>query len=98
MLVLISPYVHIELKKLIITKEELVTDLTNIMYCHIDVVEKLSKIKADADKQLIQSMQQIKDLATEKDLQAKELTDLKMAAQAVVSVVEDGEAGDRTLV
>jgi len=32
-------------------------------------VEKLSKIKADADKQLVKDMTQIKDLAAERDLQ-----------------------------
>ena len=45
-----SRLVHIELKKLLITKEELVTDLANIMYRHTDAVEKPSKIKADVDK------------------------------------------------
>ena len=52
----VSTYIHLvhtELKKLLITKEELVTDLANIMYRHTNAVEKLSKIKADADKQLI---------------------------------------------
>jgi len=42
-------------------------------------VEKLSKIKADADKQLVKDMTQIKDLAAERDLQAQELADLKTA-------------------
>ena len=95
-MVLISPYVHTELKKLLVTKEELVTDLTNLVYRRTDDVEKLSKIKADADRQLVQSMKQIKDLAAERGLQAEELADLKMAAQAVVNMVDpvkDGEAG-----
>ena len=39
-----------ELKNLLLQKNELVTDLTNIMYRHADAVEKLTKIKADADK------------------------------------------------
>jgi hypothetical protein len=68
-------HIHRELKKLLITKEELVTDLTNIMYCHTDAVEKLTKIKADSDKQLVESMQQIKDLAADRDLKAKKLAD-----------------------
>lgn len=89
---------HTELKKLLITKEELVTDLTNIMYRHIDAVEKLTKIKADSDKQIVESMKQIKDLAADWDLKAKELADLGAAAQAIVDMVEDGEAGDKTLV
>lgn len=31
-------------------------------------MEKLSKIKADTDKQLVEDLQKIKDLAAEKDL------------------------------
>ena len=74
------------------------TDLTNIMYRHRDVVEKLSKIKADADKQLVESMQQIKDLAAERNLDVMELADLRTAAQVVVDMFEDGGAGNKTLV
>ena len=89
---------HTELKKLLVTKDELVTDLTNIRYRHSDAVEKLTKIQADSDKQLVDSMKQIKDLADDRDLKAKKLADLEVAAQAVVDMVEDGEAGDKTLV
>ena len=46
------------------------TDLTNIMYRHTDAVEKLIKIQADSDKQLVDSMKQIKDLADDRDLKA----------------------------
>ena len=74
------------------------TDLTNIMYRHTDVVEKLSKIKADADKQLVESMQQINDLAAERNLDVMELADLRTAAQVVVDKVEDLGAGNKTLV
>ena len=45
-----------ELKSLLLKKDELVTDLKNIMYHHADAVEKLTKIKADADKQMISDM------------------------------------------
>ena len=34
-------------------KDNEVIDLTNIMYRHADAVEKLSKIKTDADKQMV---------------------------------------------
>ena len=88
MLVHMSLCVHTELKKLLVTKEELVTDLTNIMYRHTDAVEKLSKIKADADKQLVESMQKIKDLAAEREHQAKELAGLKVVTQVVIDMVE----------
>ena len=97
-LVLISPYVHTELKKLLVTKEELVTDLTNLVYRRTDEVEKLSKIQADSDKQLVDSMKRIKDLAANRDLKAKQLANLEAAAQTVVKMVEEGEAGDKSLV
>ena len=48
-------------------KDELVTDLTNVMYRQTDAVEKLTKIKADSDKQLVKDMKQIKDLAADRD-------------------------------
>jgi len=45
-----------ELKSLLLKKDELVTDLTNIMYHDTDAVEKLTKIKADSNKQLVRDM------------------------------------------
>ena len=41
----------------------MVTDLTNIMYHHADAMEKLTKIKADADKQIVSDMKQIRELS-----------------------------------
>ena len=61
-------------------------------------MEKLTKIQADSDKQLVDSMKQIKDLAADRDLKAKQLADLEAAAQVIVEMVEEGEAGDKTLV
>ena len=69
------------------------TNLTNIMYRHTDVVEKLTKIKADADKQMVRDMKQIKDLAADRDQKAQQLADLEAAAQVVVDMVKDEEAG-----
>ena len=46
------------------------TDLTNVIYRQTDAVEKLTKIKADSDKQLVKDMKQIKDLAADRDLKA----------------------------
>ena len=74
------------------------TDWMNIMYRHTDAVEKLTKIQADSDKQLVDSMKQIKDLAADRDLKAKQLANLEAAAQMVVKMVEEGEAGDKSLV
>ena len=73
------------------------TDLTNIMYRHADAVEKLSKFKADADKQMISDMNQIRDLAADRDQKAQQLADLEAAAQVVVGMVEDEEAGAMSL-
>ena len=66
------------------------TDLKNIMYCHVDAVEKLTKIKADADKQTINDMRQIKELS-------QQLADLEVAAKVVVDMVEDEDAGGKSL-
>ena len=44
-----------------------------------------------ADVQLVQCMQQIKNLVAEKDICNKELADLKTAAQAVVDMVDPPE-------
>ena len=66
------------------------TDLTNIMYRHADAMEKLTKIKADADKQMFSDMRQIKALS-------QRLADLETAAKVVVDMVEDEEAGGKSL-
>ena len=73
------------------------TDLKNIMYRHADAVEKLTKIKADADKQMISDMKQIKDLTADHDQKAQLLADLEAAAQVVVGMVKDEDAGDKSL-
>ena len=86
-----------ELKSLLLKKDELVTDLTNVMYRQTDAVEKLTKIKADSDKQLVKDMKQIKDLAADRDQKAQQLADLEVAAQVVIGMVEEGDAGDKSL-
>ena len=73
------------------------TDLTNIMYRHTDAVEKLTKIKADADKQMVSDMEQIRNLAADRDQKAQQLADLEAAAQVVIDMVEDEEAGGKSL-
>ena len=73
------------------------TNLTNIMYRHTDAVEKLTKIKADADKQMVSDMKQIRDLAADSDRKAQQLADLEAAAQVVIGMLEDEEAGEKSL-
>ena len=55
------------------------TDLKNIMYRHADTVEKLTKLKADADKQMVSDMKQIRELAADHDKKAQQLADLQAA-------------------
>ena len=86
-----------ELKSLLLKRDELVTDLKNIMYHHVDVVEKLTQIKADADKQMVSDMKQIRELAADHDQKAQQLADLEAAAQVVVEMVEDEEVARKSL-
>ena len=72
------------------------TDLKLLMYRRADEIEKLTNIKKDADCQVIDTMQQIKNLAAERDLYKKELDELKIAAQAVVDMVDLSEEGTET--
>jgi len=67
-----------------------VTDLTNIMYRHADAVEKLTKIKADADKQTVSDMKLIRELS-------QQLADLEEAAKVVVDMVEDEGVAEKSL-
>ena len=73
------------------------TDLTNIMYRHTDAVEKLTKLKADAGKQMVSDMKQIRELAADRDQKAWQLADLEAVAQVVVDMVEDEEAAGKSL-
>ena len=75
---------------MLLKRDELVTDLKNIMYRHADTVEKLTKIKADADKQTFSDMKQIRDLS-------QQLADLEVAAKVVIDMVEDEGAGEKSL-
>ena len=67
------------------------------MYHHVDAVEKLTKIKADSDKQMVRDMKQIKDQAADRDQKAQQLADLEAAAKVVVEMVEEEGAGDKSL-
>ena len=42
-------------------------------------------------------MKQIKDLAADRDQKAQQLADLEVAAQVVIGMVEEGDAGDKSL-
>ena len=87
-----------ELKSLLLKRDELVTDLKNIMYRHADAVEKLTKLKADTDKQMVSDMKQIRELAADRDQKAQQLADLEeAAAQVVIEMAEEEDAGGKSL-
>ena len=82
---------------MLLKKGEMVTDLTNVMYRQTDAVEKLTKIKANSDKQMVRDMKQIKDLAADCDQKAQQLADLEAAAQVVIGMVKEEGAGSKSL-
>jgi hypothetical protein len=70
-----------EVKKLLTYKEELLTDVKNMLYRHTDDVEKLQKVIADTEQQFVDCLRQIKTLGEEKEQRQKELEDLRVAVQ-----------------
>jgi hypothetical protein len=81
-------------------KEELLTDVKNILYRHTDDVERLQKVIGDTERQFVDCLQQVKTLGEKDEQQRKELEDLRGAAQELVDMVdppEEGEAGPRAL-
>jgi peptidoglycan hydrolase CwlO-like protein len=69
-----------ELRKVLTYKEELLTDVKNMLYRRTDDVERLQKVITDTEQQLASCLQQIKTLGEEKEQRQKELVDLKGAA------------------
>jgi hypothetical protein len=89
-----------ELRKILTYKEELLTNVKNMLYRCTDDVERLQKVIADTEEQFAGCLQQIKTLGEEKEQRQKELEDLKGAAQKLVDMVdpqEGGEASERPL-
>jgi hypothetical protein len=87
----------VELRKILTYKEELLTDVKNMLYHHTDDVKKLQKVITDTEQQFADCLQQNKTLGEEKEQRQKELEDLRGAAQKLVDMVdpqEDEEAGE----
>ena len=63
-------------------------DLKILMYRNADEIGKLQKIKADSDKELLQALQQVKNLSDSNTALQQELDELKVAAQAVEDMVD----------
>jgi hypothetical protein len=65
-----------ELRKMLIYKEELLTDVKNLLYQHTDDIERLQKVIGDTEQQFVDCLQQIKTLGEKDEQRQKELEDL----------------------
>ena len=63
-------------------------DLKILMYRNADEIGKLQKIKADFDKEMLEALQQVKNLSNSNTALQQELDELRVAAQAMVDMVE----------
>jgi hypothetical protein len=82
------------------SKEELLTDMKNLLYRRTDDVERLQKVVDDTEQQFADCLQHVKTLGKEKGRREKELEILREATQTLVDMVdpaEEGEAGQRPL-
>jgi hypothetical protein len=82
-----------ELRRNLISKEELLTDMKNLLYRRTDDVERLQKVIGDTERQFVDSLQRIKTLG-------EELESIRGSARELVDVVdppEEGEANPRPL-
>jgi hypothetical protein len=89
-----------ELRKILIYKEYLLTNMKNMLYRRTDDIEKLQKVIADTEQQFADCLRQIKTLGEKDEQRQKELEDLKGAVQELVDMVdppEEGEAGEQPL-
>jgi hypothetical protein len=89
-----------ELRKTLMCKEELLTDVKNLLYHHTDDVERLQKVIGNTEQQFADCLQQVKTLREKDERRQKELEDLRGAAQELLDMVdppEEGEAGERPL-
>jgi hypothetical protein len=61
-------------------KEELLTDVKNLLYHRTNDVERLQKVISDTEQQFADCLQQVKTLGEEKGQREKELEIVKEAA------------------
>ena len=69
----------------------MVLDLKILMYRNADEIEKLKKVKADFDQEMVGAMRQLKELSESRDSMQQELVALREvrdAAQEVAEVME----------
>jgi hypothetical protein len=83
-----------EFRKILKYKEELLTDVKNMLYHRTDNVERLQKVVTDTEEQFADYLRQIKTLGDEKGRREKELEILREVAQTLVDMVDLAEAGE----
>jgi hypothetical protein len=83
-----------ELRKILTYKEELLTDMKNLLYRRTDDIERLQKVISDTKQQFVDCLQQIKTLGEKDEWRQKELEDLRGAAQELVDMVDPPEEGE----
>jgi hypothetical protein len=86
-----------ELRIVLTYKEELLTDMKNMLYHRTDDIEKLQKVIVDTEQQFADCLRQIKTLGEKDERWQKELEDLREAAEKLVEMVdppEEAEAGE----
>jgi hypothetical protein len=76
-----------ELRKILTYKEELLTDVKNMLYHRTDDIERLQKVIANTEQQFAGCVQQIRTLGEEKEQRQKELEELRGATQKLVDMV-----------
>jgi hypothetical protein len=69
------------------SKEELLTDVKNLLYHRTDDVERLQKVIGDTERQFVDSLQRIKT-------PGKELEDLRGDTRELVEMVDPPEEGE----
>jgi hypothetical protein len=79
-----------EFKRVLMSKEELLTDVKNLLYHRTDDVERLQKVIGDTEQQFVDGLQRIKTLG-------EELEDLRGAARELVDMVDPPEEGGANL-
>jgi hypothetical protein len=77
-----------------VCKEELLTDVKNMLYRRTDDVERLQKVIDDTEQQFADCLQQVKTLGEEKGCREKELEILREVAQTLVDMVDPAEEGE----
>jgi ABC-type transporter Mla subunit MlaD len=75
-------------------KEELLTNVKNLLYHRTDDIERLQKVIGDTEQQFVDCLQQVKTLGEKDEQQQKELEDLRAAAQELVDMVDPPEEGE----